>query len=448
MESKASGSAPGADSAEGPTGFAERGSPTVGAVRVAVVLGLEARASDRPGPAALVPILGRSPFQRHVKHLAELGVQTIVVVLENPEGLEAVCRGQAAPVLADGCELVVSSPQDLAVVVGEGRGSVLLAAADSVFDPRLYRALIHRAPAWMADRADGGENASVAIGLRTIGARQVSELSHGAGYQGAAEERVEVGDIDPYLPDMRRTLRPYWVSARSPEGRRRAADLILDSAQKGVLDFPARYLHPPPEDFLARRLSGTPITPNQVTLFTAVTGFTVTYLFAVGSYGPGLALAFVTNVLDGVDGKLARVRLQTSPMGGTLDHTLDVSFEFSWYLALGWGLSGGALGSGPFVTGLALIATMLGARGVSGVYKLVTGRQIHDHTAFDRAVRLVAGRRNIYVMLLIVGYVLGRVGEAFTLSLVWALTTLGVYVGRTVVAWLKRPGEGSVEASA
>ena len=66
--------------------------------------------------------------------------------------------------------------------------------------------------------------------------------------------------------------------------------------------------------------------------------------------------------------------------------------------------------SGPFGVALALIAVMIGTRGVSGVYKLITGRQIHDHRAFDRAVRLVAGRRNIYVMVLLAGFLVGRFG--------------------------------------
>ena len=416
----------------------------------AVLLGVERKASDSPMPAALIPILGRSPFQRHLKHLGGLGVRRIVVPLASSDGtagIEEQCRQQAPPVLLDGCEMVFVDPR----AEGhsdplEGGDPVVLVAADSVLDPRLYRAVFSAAgPAWVGDRPvpsdrsdDQGSDSVVAVGLRTVGGSPTGESMAQTGLVGGPEQRILVEEIDAYIPDLRRTLRPYWVSARSADDRGRAADMIMDSAQKGVLDLPARYLHPPAENLLARFLSRTFVTPNHVTFVTAITGFTATYLFATGWYGLGLVLALVTNVLDGVDGKLARIKLQTSPFGDVLDHTLDVSFEFSWYAALGWGLSGGVVRSGPFGAALALIAVMISTRGISGVYKLITGRQIHDHRAFDRAVRLVAGRRNIYVMLLLGGFLVGRVGAAFTLCLWWALGTLGVYVARTLLAWTTR----------
>lgn len=419
--------------------------------KTAVLLGVERMASDSPMPAALIPILGRSPFQRHLEHLGVLGVLRIIVPLPGSDGdaaLEEECRRQAPPVLSDGCELVLVRPgSDGQSDPSEDDDGVVLVAADAVLDPRLYRVVFGAVgPAWVGDRAEStGENGSgevVAVGLCTVPGSDAQN-----GFLGEPEQRILVEELDAYLPDLRRTLRPYWVSARSTEDRARAADMIMDSAQKGVLDFPARYLHPPAENFLARLLSRTPVTPNHVTFVTAITGFTTTYLFATGSYGLGLLLALVTNVLDGVDGKLARIKLQTSPFGNALDHTLDVSFEFSWYVALGWGLSGGVVRSEPFGAALALIVVMTSTRGVSGVYKLITGRQIHDHRAFDRAVRLVAGRRNIYVMFLLAGFFVDRVGVAFTLCLWWAVGTLGVYVARTALAWATRRVSGGATES-
>ena len=409
----------------------------------AVLVGIERTASDSPMPAALIPILGRSPFQRHLKHLGGFGVRRIVVLLTSADGAAAIeeeCRRQAPAVLLDGCKLVfVDFRAEERSDPFARDDAVVLVAADTVLDPRLYREIIGAAgPAWVGDRPDRSGNLSsgeiVAVGLRTMSAPKGGTHD----FMGGLEERILVEELDAYLPDLRRTLRPYWVSARSGGDRDRAADLIMDSAQKGVLDLPARYLHPPAENFLARLLSRTAVTPNHVTFLTAITGFTATYLFAIGSYGLGLVLALVTNVLDGVDGKLARIKLQTSPFGNVLDHTLDVSFEFSWYLAMGWGLSCGVVSAGPFYAALGLIAVMIGTRGISGVYKLITGRQIHDHRAFDRAVRLVAGRRNIYVMMLLAGFFVDRVGAAFTLCLWWAVATLGVYLARTLVEWVAR----------
>ena len=152
------------------------------------------------------------------------------------------------------------------------------------------------------------------------------------------------------------------------------------------------------------------------------------------------------NVLDGVDGKLARVKLLASRFGDRLDHILDVLFEFSWYLGLGWGLSGGDPSGTPFLLGVGLMGVMLGSRAMSGVYKRISGRQIHDHRAFDRGFRLVAGRRNIYIVILVAGALLGNLSATFLFCFAWSVVTLGVYMLRSAMAavgWIEG-GEGQL----
>lgn len=429
---------PSPDSGSG-TGPADAGRP----LDAAVVVGPGPALDGAGPPTALVPILGRSPLQRHVVHLARLGVRRCVVLLEGgSETLAAECRAQVAAVATGEMEVVVVAGGDGAgdaLPSGDGVGTVLRLRAEGVYDPRLYRRIAEEAgPAWLADD-DGAGHEPGAGRLRPIGLAAVSPDALRRGEAPEPQGRaVPVGALPTYLPSLRRHLRPYWIVVSSDADRERAADRILDSAQKGILDFPARYLHAPVEDVCTRRLAATPVTPNQITVFTGVLGFTATWLFAIGSFGLALVLALITNVLDGVDGKLARVKLLASRFGDRLDHTLDVSFEFSWYLALGWGLAGGDVAAAPFLIGVALVAVMLGCRAISGVYKLITERQIHDHRAFDRAFRLVAGRRNIYVLGLVAGVLAGRVQAAFTLCLAWAGLTLVVYLVRTTLEGVAR----------
>src|SRR3546814_14189580 len=66
----------------------------------------------------------------------------------------------------------------------------------------------------------------------------------------------------------------------------------------------------------------TPITPNMVTLITAVVGFASIAAFATGWLWTGLLLMLFLGPLDGVDGKLARTRLQYS-LWGDLEHVAD-----------------------------------------------------------------------------------------------------------------------------
>src|SRR3546814_6762738 len=70
-----------------------------------------------------------------------------------------------------------------------------------------------------------------------------------------------------------------------PRNRAEAAacgDALLAQAQKGCLDWPARFIHPPIENMMVRLLLPTPITPNMVTLITAVVGFASIAAFATG----------------------------------------------------------------------------------------------------------------------------------------------------------------------
>lgn len=369
---------------------------------------------------ALVPILGRSAFQRHLHHLGRIGiVQVWVRTTPQAEGdgapadgaaLESDCRKQGIELGGEIPTLHFGTPDP------DPLEETVFVHAAAVFDPRLYQVL--------AD-ADGP--------LRLVDESGDVGLSRSSGPD-ATMAVLRVSEIPAYLPAMRRHLRPAWQHLRGEGDLRAAADHLMAATQKGILDFPARYLHPIPENALTRMFSRTKITPNQITVATGFMGFGATYLFATGRIGAAILIAIAVNVLDGVDGKLARVKLLTSRFGDRLDHTLDVSFEFSWYLAIGWGLwqqTGERL---AFEMAFGLIAVMLGCRTVSGIYRTLSGQQIHDHTAFDRAVRLVAGRRNIYVMIYLAGWLTGEFAASFGLTLGWALATLGIYIVRAAMA--------------
>ncbi len=418
---------------------------------------------DLPGygcPGSLVRILGRSPLQRHLFHFAKLGLERCVIVLNGRDGaaVEGECRRQMAEVPLGGME-VLFRRSDEPVLNGRLEGGCIVAVRGSaVYDPRLYRRVVKRgAPANVVRRCEDGAAARngrlrpIGLAKLDIGALLTGRAPELSGAEvAAALDRVELRDdgivmleeLPTYVPGLRRHLRPYACEVRDASDLERACHLILDSAQKGVLDFPARFLHPRAENLLTRWLARTRVTPNQVTIFSGLVGFAAAFLFAVGSFGWGLAVAFVANVLDGVDGKLARVKLAASRFGDRLDHILDVSFEFSWYLALGWGLARVTGAQLPLRIGVGLIGVMSACRAVSGVYKLLTGRQIHDHRGFDRAFRLVAGRRNVYVVMLVAGLLAGRLEEAFYLSFGWGVVTLGVYVARTLMALAGRIGGG------
>ena len=77
------------------------------------------------------------------------------------------------------------------------------------------------------------------------------------------------------------------------------------------------------------------------------------------------------------------------------------------------------------------------AEGIDGFAKgsvnFTIGKLIDELKAFERFVRLVGGRRNIYVWILALGLILGTVAEAFKLS-------PGGKPSRLPFTWRARPG--------
>jgi 1L-myo-inositol 1-phosphate cytidylyltransferase / CDP-L-myo-inositol myo-inositolphosphotransferase len=234
------------------------------------------------------------------------------------------------------------------------------------------------------------------------------------------------GDIDPFRPEVRGPATPYFLEVCTDGDAREATQLLIRNQQKQVLDLPAQYIHPPFENALTFLLLKTPVSPNGVTIMVAALAFLVTWLFWHGYFVLGAFLAVVVNIMDGVDGKLARTKLQFSWLGKHED-VIDYFYENSWYIALGvslGSLTGGAL---P----LFCAAAMVLADTADGVFYTLAGKwhgkSIDLFSRFDRNFRRVAGRRNIYGALFILGFSLGYPLQTFVTATFWALVTAAIH---------------------
>ena len=88
------------------------------------------------------------------------------------------------------------------------------------------------------------------------------------------------------------------------------------------------YIHRPLAARLIPLLLRTPITPNQVTILSGLTGIAAGVCFALGAARPVLclvaaALLFISVVLDCSDGQLARAKGISSTTGAILDGIAD-----------------------------------------------------------------------------------------------------------------------------
>lgn len=290
----------------------------------------------------------------------------------------------------------------------------LIVAAERVFDPRLYQHVLTAGiPLALTDKGEP-------IGLEIV-------------QNGVPQETLDIGSIDPYSRELRRPLRPYWMCIESGADRRAVARMLVDASGKGHQDLPALVLNAPIEKAIARRLADARITPNQLTVVCNVCAYAVTALFASGHLLAASLGAMLVGVLDGLDGRQARVQLRTSA-AGRLEHLLDKVYEIAWMAALAWWLARASAGGAYAWTALAVwVVAYFADTAAYDVFRWRRGMQLDEASPLDRAIRLVAGRRNVYSTVLLVGVLAGRAEAAYLVTVVWAVVTAVVHWVRVAV---------------
>src|SRR5512133_3094308 len=411
--------------------------------------------ADSPGTP--IELCGISTLERLLRTLQRCGIERAMVLSSTPDPIAKELARPSWP--REQLNLTLrtrpAGPVRLEQIVdvwlrnSDAIPLLLVIPGGSVFDPRLLRAIVSQnAPTVLVD-SGAGARVQALIGSTPDTDRgklcgpALLEYDWASAQNGLFEEHLRNGlehdtlaalavSAQPlYYVSMRRRLRPFWFPAPSLSNRKLAKRALLDSIQKGPPDIPA-WFHAPIETFLVSRLCKTPITPNQLTLFCNVVAWTVTVLLVTGHLAWGLGLALIVGVLDGLDGKLARLKLETSK-AGKLEHLFDALFENSWWLALAWHLSV----SGKLLDAFAYLGLLIGAEVLNALARASIvryyGKSISELASFDRIFRLVGGRRNIYVCILALGLVLGTVAEAFKLIAWWEAVTAAIQLAR--VAW-------------
>jgi phosphatidylglycerophosphate synthase len=241
---------------------------------------------------------------------------------------------------------------------------------------------------------------------------------------------VDAAAVDDYISSMRRHVRPFCFRAPRAQDGRLAQRIILDSAQNGTLDFPA-YVHAPIETAIVSRLCKTRITPNQITIAGFIIGCGATAAFVLGRVGLGILAALIFGVVDGLDGKLSRVKVETTKRG-EWEHHVDTFVENSWWAAIAFHLWQSAQFPNAFYLLALLIGSHLLTEFVKRRAKMATGRLLDDVAPFDRAFRLIAARRNVYVWVLAGGFLLGAFPQSYAIICGWAAVSAAVHLTRSV----------------
>ena len=397
-------------------------------------------------PDALVELFGVSLLERLLRIAQRLGFRKALIVSNTPD---AIAAHLAKPSWAR-AEMALSFRRreaDPLLIndVAPGAERILLVSAGFYYDARLLKALSEkRATTLLVDSAppsltlplwkDNSVDVRVAALLdrewlagRDYAVSLFDQLS-----SDAAAGRIEVCDaaVEPtYVPSLRKDVRPVFFPAPAPELVSLAEKFPRDVAQNGVLDFPG-FLDSPIEDWIVKKICRTSIRPNQVTFLTMLVGLTVTGLFATGHLWWGVALAYMIEVLDGVDGKLARTKVETTA-AGEWEHEVDYAIELSWWTALAFHFYTAGLGSAFWLLALYVGSDLLD-RLAKRAAKLKVRRNLDDVSNFDRFVRCIGARRNINIWILIAALVLGDAEHGFILFCWWMAASAVAHIVRAI----------------
>jgi len=264
-----------------------------------------------------------------------------------------------------------------------------------------------------------------------------TELAHGIA-KAAENSDAQVFDItqvESYATKMRKEIKPWWIDIDTGKDLLRAKEMIIENASKNPSDALAYYVHKPIENKLVALISNFNITPNQLTIMVNILAYTVTALFFFGYLLPASVLSFVVGIADGLDGKLARVKLKTSKLG-SLEHSFDLLFEFSWFISLSWFLFRSTGSNAPLVLCIFIILFIAFYRHVYDQFRRAMGRSLDDSGDFERKFKRIAGRRNLYNIPILVGILLVPL---YSLNaLIYSLIFILLHSGLTAVVYSLR----------
>ena len=396
-------------------------------------------------PDALIELCGVSLLERLLRILQRLGFRQVIVFSTTPEivGAELAkrswAREQISVDLIPGLIGPVTAQRLLEEISAE---RFLVVPANIYCDARLLATVCAKdSPAALVD-SNPPEFAPSLIrtpcGPALVTRDLLYMLSPTAPLFEELKSKIDKGQIDivdaawqdDYVVSMRRHVRPVCFPAPPEQNRRLAERIIFDSAQKGTLDLPA-YFHAPIETGIISLLCRTRITPNQITIAGLIIGCSATAAFALGRVGLGILAALIFGIVDGLDGKQSRVKVETTQRG-KWEHHLDYLIENSWWATIAFHLWRSGQFPNVFYFLALLIASHLLDEFAKRRAKIAKGRLLDDITPFDRTFRLIAARRNVYVWILACGFLLNAFSQSYAIICAWSAVSATVHLVRSI----------------
>jgi len=383
---------------------------------------------DATSAASFRRLWGLTLLERTVRLVERLGARSIHIFVgaaDEDRARKRKLTGTSKPVIHV-AETVLG--EELDRLISEAPGAVLLLEGDAVYDRRVVGHLLQQsAPAvGVRNQSESLEALALLVDAGSAAvAREVSEVASGQErassiLNNGSVPKISMDALDHRIAHLRKSVAPAVIRVEDSASRKRADDYLKSLAGKGINDIVGEFIHPPIEFFLTRVAARTPVTPDQISYLIIILSVAAIPLFAVGRLWEGIAINLIRGVVDGVDGKLARLTLRESEEGNVLDHGTDTAYLPLLFAAFGYYLADGDWLSSAAISSYLLHFFYWHNRLFTSWYKNIFGQADGEWRASDRLVRRIHPKRNIFILMLIIAMLAGR--PEFALYGITALT--------------------------
>jgi len=399
-------------------------------------------------PKGLLRVAGREIIHRTILLLSELGVSEFIIVT-NEEYSTAYTEFMRTRNVK-GRVITNRHPErgngySLHVAKRHVTGSFILTMADHVYSRDFIREAV-RGRGLIADRGARFVDIGEATKVKTVNGRVVDigkEIREWDAVDTGffvldvsifkTTERLAREKLSMSLSDVVREAKlPVtfvdglpWMDVDTPEDMKKARRMLVRTAVKGRGDgFISRHLNRKISTWISYHLVEH-VGPGSMTAVTFAVGVLSALL---NLWFPPLAAVLYQfdSILDGVDGELARARLETSKFGGYLDSILDRYVDGLFIALLAYESVSGSLWY------LIVLVALLGSVMVSYSTERFKGAYFIDPYDVIKPLRYLPGKRDERVFIAMVLVLLGLVKPFF--GLIAVLTN--VRVAATVyLAW-------------
>ena len=320
------------------------------------------------------------------------------------------------------------------------RGKVLLLNGSFLFENRTLKGILDRANSILQYRdntaaaafVDSDHMADVLAYMKEDGQPSPEGL-----------QLVQTSDMEAFDESLRRSTKPL-LEAVNAERKNELENRLYGNAYRGITDLVTKFVWPRPAKQIVHLCAVLHISPNMVTSLGLLLVIAACFLFLNGFYGWGLLAGWIMTFLDTVDGKLARVTIQSSKFGHLFDHLIDLFHPPFWYIY--WGMSlvyfQPVLGQGQQQMYWIIIIAYVAGRVVEGLFPLLGNCSIFTWRPFDAWFRLVTARRNPCMILLTASFLVGKPEWGFISVTFWTALTTIIMILRLIQAFIVRLTSG------